>query len=162
MPRVWLSLGSNIERKANIRIAVRGLRRLFGQVIVSPVYESEAVGFQGPAFYNLVVGAETDREPWDLVQLFRRMETDQGRCRGSDKFAPRTIDIDLLTYGEQVIRSADISLPRDEITRYAFVLKPLAEVAAEEIYPLNGLTYRQLWENFDQDAQPLRQVELAL
>ena len=162
MARVWLSLGSNIDREENIRAAVRTLRRVFGRLILSSVYEGEAVGFQGPPFFNLVVGAETERGPQELIELFRRIEQDQGRCRGVDKFAPRTLDIDLLTYGDQVIQLEKVSLPRDEITRYAFVLLPLAEVAGEERHPLNGLSYRELWERFDQTSQPLWRVDLEL
>lgn len=160
--RVWLSLGSNIEREKNIKAAVSTLQRMFGHLILSSVYEGEAVGFQGAPFFNLVVGVETDRGPLELVALFRGIESDQGRKRGTDKFAPRSIDIDLLTYGDQVIQSDQLSLPRDEITRYSFVLLPLAEVAGEERHPLTGLSYRELWQRFDQASQPLQPVNIDL
>ena len=163
MPRVWLSLGSNIDREKNIRAAVVALKGVFGELILSPVYEAEAVGFPGgPPFLNLVVGAETEQGPLELIELFRRMEAEQGRRRGADKFAPRTLDIDLLTYGDQVIRLGEVHLPRDEITRYAFILLPLAEVAGEERHPLSGLSYRELWERFDRASQSLWRVDLEL
>ena len=85
-----------------------------------------------------------------------------GRVRGANRFAPRTLDIDLLTYGDQVIQDDDIEVPRDEITRYAFVLRPLAEVAGEEIHPQTGLSYRAMWEAFDCSGQSLRPLEFEL
>jgi 2-amino-4-hydroxy-6-hydroxymethyldihydropteridine diphosphokinase len=155
MPRVWLSLGSNIDREVNIRGAVGALRERFGQVLLSTVYESEAVGFEGDHFFNLVAGIESERPIPELMSEFRRIEADYGRVRGGDKFAPRTLDIDLLTYGDLVMRDERMELPRDEILEYAFVLKPLAEVAPEEVHPVEGVTYAELWSRFDAESQPL-------
>jgi len=157
--RVWLSLGSNIDRQASIEHALDDLRAEFGALVVSPIYESEAVGCAGDNFYNLVVGIGTRLPIADLVARLRRIEEKNGRQRNADKFAPRTLDIDLLTYGDQVIELGHIRLPRDEITRYAFVLLPLSEVASDEIHPLSGLTYRALWADFNQPSQKLWRVE---
>jgi 2-amino-4-hydroxy-6-hydroxymethyldihydropteridine diphosphokinase len=161
MVRAWLSLGSNIERRRHIQQALQDLREHFGELVVSPIYESEAVGCRGGNFYNLVVGIHTDLPIEALVQGLREIERQHGRRRSDDKYAPRTLDIDLLTYGDRVLDSAGLQLPRDEITRYAFVLLPLAEVAGAEVHPLTGLTYRELWEAFDGRAQPLWRVELT-
>jgi len=159
--RAWLSLGSNIDRRRHIQQALEDLAARFGELVVSPVYESEAVGCAGDNFYNLVVGIRTALSAGTLVQRLREIEAQHGRRRSDDKYAPRTLDIDLLTYGDAVVDSAELKLPRDEITRYAFVLLPLAEVAGDEVHPLIGLSYRELWEGFDQQAQPLWRIELA-
>lgn len=157
MPRIWLSLGSNQARQPSLRGAVRMLRDTFGPLILSPVYESAAVGFAGEPFLNLVAGADTDWPAQAVQRRLREIEDAHGRVRGTDKFAPRTLDVDLLTYGDAV--RPDLGLPRDEIERYAFVLGPLAEVAPEDRHPVLGQTYAALWAAFDRDAQPLRRVE---
>ncbi len=157
--RVWLSLGSNIDRERNIRGALRDLTAEFGQLVVSQVYECQAVGFDGDPFYNLVVGIDSERSPLELARAMRAIEDAHGRTRGGDKFAPRTLDIDLLTYGDSVLNAGPLRLPRDEILKYAFVLGPLAEVAGAERHPVDGRSYAELWAAFNQAAQPLRPVE---
>lgn len=146
MPRVWVSIGSNIERERNIRGALVDLRQRFGELIVSPVYETPAVGFSGAAFFNLVVGFDTDLPPVTLHGLMREIEARHGRERDGPKFSSRTLDLDLLTYGDAVTDEGGKVLPRDEITRYAFVLAPLVDVAGEERHPQLGESYRSLWE----------------
>lgn len=155
MPQVWLSIGSNLEREKNIRGAVRALREAFGELTLSRVYESEAVGFDGDPFFNLVAGFETGQPVAELVERLHAIEAEHGRLRGEKKFASRTLDIDLLIYGDLVLQEGEIELPRDEITRYAFVLLPLAEVAGTERHPVLGQTYSQLWQGFDGSEQPL-------
>lgn len=155
MARVWISLGSNIEREHNIRAALHDLQGEFGSLLISPVYESEAVGFSGDAFYNLVVGIDTDRPVQELMTRFRAIESAHGRTREGGGFASRTLDIDLLTYGDAVISVQGTRLPRDEITRYAFVLLPLSELAGDSVHPELGETYQALWARFDQTAQRL-------
>ncbi len=162
MLRVWVSLGSNIDRERCIRGAVAALRERHGELTVSRVFESEAVGFEGRPFYNLVVGFHTGESPAALQAQFRGIEDLFGRERGRERFASRTLDIDLLTYGDRVMRDEGIELPRDEIVRYAFVLRPLAEVAGDEVHPQTGRTYRAMWEGFDRSSQSLRPVDLDL
>jgi 2-amino-4-hydroxy-6-hydroxymethyldihydropteridine diphosphokinase len=155
----WLSLGSNVAPEQHIPQALRDLEALFGELRVSPVYESEAVGLEGDHFHNLVAGIHTDRSPRELVAALRRLEARHGRKRAQDKFASRTLDIDLLTYGDQIVDDGPIQLPRDEIMKYAFVLLPLSDVAGEEVHPLTGRTYSQLWEKFDLRDQRLWRIE---
>jgi 2-amino-4-hydroxy-6-hydroxymethyldihydropteridine diphosphokinase len=138
--------------------ALEALRASFGELVVSPTYESAPVGFKGDNFHNLVVGLETGLSPAELVRRLRVIEAQHGRVRGGEKFSSRTLDIDLLTYGERVIDEAGLQVPRDEIMRYAFVLLPLSEVAPEECHPLNGQTYRDLWAGFEATDQPLWRV----
>jgi 2-amino-4-hydroxy-6-hydroxymethyldihydropteridine diphosphokinase len=161
--RVWLSLGSNIDPESNIRLAVRNLRRIFGPLMLSSVYSGEAVGFDGDPFLNMVVGLDTELPVSQLMERLRGVEDSQGRVRDEkDKNSPRTIDIDLLTYGDLPLMAGRVVLPRDEITRYAFVLKPLAEVAGDEVHPLTGRTYGELWAAFDKTRQTLNPVDLDL
>lgn len=160
MWRVWLSVGSNVEREANVTGCIRALRAEFGELIISRVYENASFGFEGSPFYNLVVGFDSDRSIYDLTQIFRRIEAEHGRVRGGPKFAARSLDIDLLTYGDQVIKEGTLVLPRPEILEYAFVLGPLAEVAGGERHPTVGRTYSDLWDEFDQTEHRLTPVDL--
>lgn len=151
MPRVWVSAGSNMEREVHIASAVRALRERFGELAVSPVYETEAVGFSGDAFLNLVIGFDSDEPPAALHRALRDIEDRNGRRRDGPKFGPRTLDLDLLTYGDQVGDAGGKHLPRDEIARYAFVLGPLADVAGEELHPELGRSYAALWQQWRRD-----------
>lgn len=160
MARVFLSIGSNIDRERNIRSGVAALRERFGAVQLSSVYESEAVGFKGDPFYNLVASFETDATPDEVVASLRAIEDRYGRVRSGPRFSSRTLDIDLLLYGNAVF-SDPVVIPRAEITRNAFVLLPLAELAPDEVHPQTGQTYRVLWEAFDKAAQPLWPVAFA-
>ena len=160
MPRIRVSLGSNIEREKHIRAAVAELERHLGPASISPVYETDAEGFEGPAFYNLVTGHETNQPPEEIISLFRQLEEKLGRVRGEARFDSRTIDIDLLTYGDLVAEVAGKQLPRDDITDYAFVLKPLYDLAPDEMHPVLKKSYRQMWADFEPKPR-MRRVELT-
>ena len=162
MPWVWLSVGSNIDRRRQVSGAIRDLRVAFGDLRLSSVYESPALGFDGDPFYNLVAGFSTDMSVEELIARLQRIEDAHERRRGGNKFAPRTLDLDVLTYGDSVLTTAGgTKIPRDEITRHAFVLLPLAEVAGEERHPVHGRSYAELWRDFDQSSQPLSRVDFS-
>lgn len=159
MPRVWLSIGSNIDRERYIRGAIRALGEHFGELVLSSVYENPAEGFDGDPFYNLVVGIDTELPPERLHPLLRAIEDAHGRERSGPKFSGRTLDIDVLTYGDEVTERGGKALPRDEILKYAFVLGPLAEVAPDERHPQTGQRYADLWASFPPDSRAaLRRV----
>lgn len=155
MARVYLSIGSNIDREANIRGGVADLKKVFGDVTLSRVYESESVGFEGDNFYNLVAAVETNMPVEQVSKTLHIIESEHGRTREGPRFSSRTLDIDLLTYDELVTNDNGLQLPREEITRNAFVLWPLAEIAAEEIHPVLQQSYGELWEAFDKEQQSL-------
>lgn len=161
MPRVYLGLGSNIDREKNLRGAVRALEEHFGDVLVSPVYESDAVGFEGDPFYNLVVAIDTDKTVGELAAELRAIEESWGRDRRAPKFSSRTLDIDILTWGNACGEIDGVSLPRDEILKHAFVLKPLADLAGNDRHPETIRPYAEHWEAFDQSRQLLREVDLS-
>lgn len=148
MAQIYISVGSNINRDFNIRGGVRMMAEHFGALTLSSVYESEAVGFSGDAFYNMVVGVETELAITDCISLLKRIEDQFGRVRGAEKFSGRTLDLDLLTY-DQLVCDAPVQLPRGEITENAFVLWPLAEIAPEQIHPLTQKSYVSLWQAYN-------------
>jgi 2-amino-4-hydroxy-6-hydroxymethyldihydropteridine diphosphokinase len=146
MPAVYVSIGSNINRERNIRTAVAALKQHFGGIALSSVYETQAQGFAGDPFYNLVVGFETLLSADQINTILHDIENRHGRQRGNQKFSARTLDLDLLMYGDEIMIQKNI--PRDEITRYAFVLLPLVEIAPDIVHPLHNQTMRALWEEF--------------
>jgi 2-amino-4-hydroxy-6-hydroxymethyldihydropteridine diphosphokinase len=162
MERAYISIGSNIDAARHIRAAVVRLRKEFGHVHLSPVYESQAIGFAGDNFYNLVAGVDTHKSPQEVNRILHRIEQENGRERSAHKFAPRTLDLDLLLYGDLCMQERGLNLPREEISAYAFVLRPLADIAPHEYHPLTGLRFVDMWANFDKSAQVLWQVKLAL
>lgn len=159
MAQVYLSLGSNINRAQNIRAALEALAGQFGDIQVSRVFESEAVGFQGDNFYNLVVGLQTALPVGQLALRLRGIEDANGRLRSGPKFSARTLDIDILTYDHLTGIVDGVKLPRSEIVKNAFVLQPLAEIAPDVLHPIEQKTYRHLWDEYDQASQKLWPVE---
>ena len=155
MTAIYLSLGSNIDRHKHIAAALDALTALLGNLIISSVYESKSVGFNGSNFFNLVVGAHTELTLTVLSEKLKKIEDANGRVRAGPKFSPRTLDIDILTYGNFVGVDAGVELPRAEIITNAFVLSPLAEIAPNEIHPQLHQTYCELWAAYDKHSQAL-------
>jgi 2-amino-4-hydroxy-6-hydroxymethyldihydropteridine diphosphokinase len=162
MARVYIGVGSNVDPEVNIRRGIRLLRRAFGDLIVSPIYESPAVGFAGDNFYNLVVGFDTALDPKVVIQALHTIELHCGRKRDAPRFSPRTLDLDLLLYGDWVLHEEKLELPRRDILEYAFVLRPLADIAGDLLHPVTGQRIGDLWQRFERNAQPLNPVNLFL
>ena len=159
MALLALSLGSNIDAPNNIRKAVRALRHEFDALKCSSVYESEAIGFVGANFLNLVAIIETTADLSSISSLLKILEDRFGRNREQPRFSARTLDVDILFYGDEKTKSDEIELPKEEITQYAFVLQPLAELLPDRIHGFTGLTYADLWDEFDQSNQQLWKVD---
>ncbi|MEZ5541274.1 MAG: 2-amino-4-hydroxy-6-hydroxymethyldihydropteridine diphosphokinase [Pseudomonadota bacterium] len=158
MARVYVSIGSNIDRERNIDLALRRLGETYGPLLRSSVYESAAVGFDSAPFYNLVVAFDTAYSPQEVQARLHAIEAASGRER-TGELAARSLDLDLLLYDELVIDAGRLKLPRDDITRYAFVLYPLAEIAPAARHPVSGARYADLWAAFDDPDQVLTRVD---
>jgi 2-amino-4-hydroxy-6-hydroxymethyldihydropteridine diphosphokinase len=157
---VYLSVGSNIEPEQHIRMACRELSSDFGALELSSVYRNEAVGFKGGDFLNMVIGLSTHEQPEQVVTRLERLHDRAGRKRHSEPFSSRTLDLDLLLYGDLVQHR--LNLPRADIEKYSFVLGPLAELAPELKHPVTGVSMSDIWGDFDHGRHPLERVELAI
>ena len=162
MARVYLGLGSNIDARKNLRIGVDELRTRYGEIQLSAIYESAALGFEGADFLNMVVGIESDVPPSELQKQMELIHDLTGRDRGSGKFTSRPLDIDLLLYGDLVVDEPKLKLPRCDVLNYNFVLRPLAELDPGLIHPITGKTMREHWQQFGASSHPLRAVDVIL
>jgi 2-amino-4-hydroxy-6-hydroxymethyldihydropteridine diphosphokinase len=141
----WLSLGSNIEPARHLQAAAAALRERFPGALFSPVYRTEAVGFEGPAFLNAAAVIETGLDPFELDAWLHALEDAYGRDRSGPRYGDRTLDIDIVLYDDRVLSGpGNLRIPRPEL-QHAFVLKPLADIAAEVMVPGDGRTLSQLW-----------------
>ena len=155
--RVYVGVGSNIEREKNIRGGLAALARRYGALTLSPVYQARAIGFVGDDFFNLVVAFDTGKTVAELENGLRRIEFEHGRRREEDRFSARTLDLDLLLYGDLV--SDQHRVPRADITEYAFVLKPLFDLAPDLVHPQTGRRIREIWQAFDFEPDDIRRVD---
>lgn len=149
MSFITLSLGSNQQPRHHLTRALDALVTHFGELTLSPVYESEAVGFDGDNFLNMAVALHTDMPLWSIRDVLKAIEDQNGRDRSQKRFSGRTLDIDILTCDEQQGEFDGIVLPRPEITENAFVLKPLADICPSLIDPISGQSYAELWATYD-------------
>ena len=117
MALIFLSLGSNIQRQLHLSNALDSLAENFGDMIISSVYESIAVGFEGDSFYNLVVGIHSKMDIHEISSLLKQIEDQNGRDRNAPRFGPRSLDIDILTVDDIAGELGGISLPRDEVLK---------------------------------------------
>ncbi|WP_144210257.1 2-amino-4-hydroxy-6-hydroxymethyldihydropteridine diphosphokinase [Shewanella donghaensis] len=158
MARIYISLGTNIDPVAHMQAGLIDLQQQFGQLQLSSMFESEAVGFQGTNFLNMVAAADTEMSITEVVATFKRIEKENGRIRGEKKFSPRSLDIDLLLY-DDVICHEPVELPRGEVLYNAFVLWPLAEIAAQLMHPIEKKTYQTIWGDYDQSSQNIWPID---
>jgi len=153
MSRVFLSLGSNIDRVQNIISALEQLKNRFGELELSSVYESEAVGFSGDCFLNMVVGIRCDITLRVLSRFLKKLEDQHGRERTGPRFASRTLDIDIVIFDDLLGVHEGIELPRPELYYNAFVLWPLAELSPKGTDPKSGECFGELWHQLNKDQK---------
>jgi 2-amino-4-hydroxy-6-hydroxymethyldihydropteridine diphosphokinase len=160
MAEVYVAAGSNVEPEKNLARALDALEQAFGEVAISPAYCNPAVGFAGADFINLVVGFRTADGPKQVKEKLERIEADCGRPRDAPKWASRTMDLDILMYDQLVSDEPGLILPRPDLLRRAFMLKPLADLAPGLLHPTQHRTVGELWAQFPATDQPFVAVTI--
>jgi 2-amino-4-hydroxy-6-hydroxymethyldihydropteridine diphosphokinase len=155
MAKIYLGLGSNVEPEKYLQLAIRELCLRFGVLEMSNIYRSQAVGFDGDDFLNLVLRIDADVTPEEMHQAIEEIHRVAGRQRGESRFSARTLDIDLLLYDDLVLDAGPIRVPRADILKYSFVLGPLAEIASDLRHPETGRLITEHWAEFDKNRHPL-------
>ena len=160
---VLVAAGSNVDPVANLRRALGVLTQHFPGLRVSHAYANAAVGFEGEDFVNLAVRFTTE---WPVPQVLERLheaEAACGRARHAPKWAPRSMDLDVLLYGNLVCAEPGLTLPRPDLLRRPYMLGPAAEIAPEVVHPTVGRTLAELWREMQQrePAHELRRVDLG-
>lgn len=162
MATVYVGLGSNIDPEHNLHLGIRELRDRFGELRLSAVYRSSAAGFEGDDFLNLVAGFESDESPSAICRHIELIHNIVGRDRESGKWDSRSLDIDLLLYNDLVMEELPVRVPREDVLKYSFVLRPLAELAPDLVHPVTGKTIFEHWQEFDEASHPLDLVGVIL
>ena len=165
MARAFIAIGSNINSAENVRAAIQRLARQTRLSAISMVYRSGALGRpEQPPYYNCVVEIETDAPPAEVKYgMLRRIEEDLGRRRTNDKYAARTIDLDLIVYGDLALDTPDLKLPDPEILERPFLAIPLFELAPELVLPGYGRRIGEIAARLARDGmQPLQDYAALL
>lgn len=155
MPAVYVAIGSNVEPELHIARAVAELAREFPGARFSPWYRNRAAGFAGDDFINLAAGFDTQLPVHEVQTRLQRIETLCGRPRAAPRWAPRSMDLDVLLYDELVCDEPGLKLPRPDLIKRAYMLGPLAALAPQLVHPTEHLSIGELWRRFDQAAHPL-------
>ena len=158
MHKVYIGIGSNVSKEKNIKSCIVELRKVYENIILSPVYETSSMGFDGPNFYNLVSSFDTTLSIYDLKANLNSIENDHGRHFNETKFSSRTLDIDILYYDNQVISNEKIKIPRKEIIEYDFVLTPLIDIAPNFIHPVLKISHTHIMESTAIEKQIISKI----
>ena len=160
MNDVYVAAGSNVEPDKYLSRALRELAATYGPLTLSPAYRNQAVGFTGDDFINLVVGFRTEDDVADVRRQLQRIEAACDRPPDAPKWAPRTMDLDILLFGDLVSDAPGLKIPRPDLVKRPYMLRPIADIAPDVRHPLLGKTLRELWESFEGDAHSMVEVSL--
>ena len=161
MPAVYVGAGSNVAPERNLARAVAELLREFPGTRFSPWYRNRAVGFQGADFINLVAGFDTGLPVHAVLAKLHGIEALCDRPRAAPRWAPRSMDLDVLLYGDLVCDEPGLKLPRPDLLKRAYMLGPLAALAPAVVHPTARLTIGELWRRFDRGEHELVPVPAA-
>lgn len=161
MTEVFVAAGSNIDPVSNLRTALTALRQVYSPLRISPAYRNRAVGFDGDDFINLVVGFSTDDPVVRVREHLQRVESVCGRPPGAPKWAPRAMDLDILLYGSSISDEPGLLLPRPDLVRRPYMLKPMADIGPDVVHPILRRSMRELWAAFDSSEHSMTPIELG-
>ena len=136
MSLITISLGSNIEPQLNLEKAILQIAKFATLEKTSKIYKSKSVGFEGNDFLNQVILCEVKVDLEETYCKLKKIEKEMGRVKNVNKFSDRLIDLDLLTFNDE-ISEGKITLPHNDILKYSFVLVPFAEIYPEFVHPVN-------------------------
>jgi 2-amino-4-hydroxy-6-hydroxymethyldihydropteridine diphosphokinase len=159
---VYVAAGSNVDAARNLRAAIALLQQVYAPLRLSPAYRNKAVGFSGDDFINLVVGFSTTDSVAEVRRQMQIVEARCGRPPDSPKWAPRTMDLDILLYGRQVSSEPGLVLPRPDLVKRPYMLKPMADIAPHVLHPTLHKTMGELWQAFDTQGHEMVSVDLQL
>ena len=158
--KVFVGIGSNIKPETHIKKCVDSLNRYFDDLRLSPIYESFSMGFSGPNFYNLAASFFTHYDLLTLKKKLNEIETLNGRSLGEVKFSSRTLDIDILYYDDVIDKN--LNVPRNEITKFDFVLRPLYDLAPSHIHPETKMTHNKMLSDTIYKKMIIKKIGLTL
>lgn len=160
--RVFVAAGSNVEPEKHLPRAAAAILHGWPDAHFSRAYRNVAVGFDGPDFINLVVGFTTAQPLAAVIARLRAIETQCGRPRYAPKWASRTMDLDVLLYGDLVEQTDDYTLPRPDLLKRPYMLGPMAEIAPDVVHPTEHREIGELWAHFARDDHAMEPVVLDL
>lgn len=158
--QVYVAAGSNIEPEKYLDRALAALEDSFAPLNVSPAYRNQAVGFEGADFINLVVGFRSALSIEAIRARLQQIEALCDRPAQAPQWAPRTMDLDILLYGERISSQSGLVLPRPDLLRRHYMLGPLAAIAPNLLHPTAHKTIRELWEAFDTGEHCMHEVTI--
>lgn len=161
MTAVYVAAGSNVEPERYLSRALEQLAKVYSPLTLSPAYRNKAVGFTGDDFINLVVGFHTEDAPAEVRRQLQKIEAACDRPEGAAKWAPRTMDLDILLFGELVSNEPGLVIPRPDLLKRPYMLKPMADIAPDVRHPTAGKTMRELWETFSDGGHSMVEVSLG-